>query len=91
MVGSGAVVANGPNSKQQIIREKVIISGKNFLYRLENRRDLHLSQEDLLRIEIVQVFFFPPIYSQIFWILLDGTCITNVLSTNQNECKESAK
>ena len=64
-MGSGAVVANGPNSKQQIIREKVIISGKNFLYRLENRRDLHLSQEDLLRIEIVQVFFFfsPPILS----------------------------
>ena len=63
MVGSGAVVANGPNSKQQIIREKVIISGKNFLYRLENRRDLHLSQEDLLRIEIVQVFFPPHILS----------------------------
>ena len=63
MVGSGAVVANGPNSKQQIIREKVIISGKNFLYRLENRRDLHLSQEDLLRIEIVQVFFFFPPYT----------------------------
>ena len=53
-MGSGAVVANGPNSKQQIIREKVIISGKNFLYRLENRRDLHLSLEDLPRIKIFQ-------------------------------------
>ena len=55
-MGSGAVVANGPNSKQQIIREKVIISGKNFLYRLGNRRDLHLSLEDLPRIEIFQFF-----------------------------------
>ena len=53
-------MANGPNSKQQRIREKVIISGKSFLYRLGNRRDLHLSLEDLPRIEIFQVdFFFP--------------------------------
>ena len=85
-------MANGPNSKQQIIRGKVIISGNNFLYRLENRRDLQLSLEDLLRIEIFQIFFFFfPLNSQIFWILLDGTCITNMLSTNQNECKEPAK
>ena len=65
----------------------MIISGKNFLYRLGNRRDLHLSQEDLPRIKIFQ--FFSPLNSQISWILFDGTCITNVLSTNQNECKGS--
>ena len=54
--GSGREVANGPNSKQQRIREKVIISGKSFLYRLGNRRDLHLSLEELPRIKLFQVF-----------------------------------
>ena len=34
---------------------------------------------------------FFPLNSQISWILFDGTCITNMLSTNQNECKGSEK
>ena len=34
---------------------------------------------------------FVPLNSQISWIFFDRTCITNVLSTNQNECERSAK
>ena len=67
----------------------MIISGKSFLYRLQNRRDLYLSLEDLPRIKIIQDFF--PLNSQIFWIFINRTCITNVLNTNQNECKGSSK
>ena len=45
-------MANIPKSKQQRIREKLTVSCRSFLCRLENRRDLHLTLEDLPRIKI---------------------------------------
>lgn len=57
--GSREKGTTGPNSKQQRIREKVIVSGRSFLYSLENRRDLHLALVYLPRPKVFQVLCFP--------------------------------
>ena len=78
--------ATGLNSKQQRIREKVTVSC-SFLYKLETKA-IYLSLVNLLGNKISPNF---SLKLSTFLDTLGCTCIINVLSTIENECKKFAK